>query len=137
MLFREMNRRGIATKREYRYLNWNQDTVRSALDPFKAVAETVPGNKRTSYTEAGGYKIARSKDDPEWTWIDSYSAIKAAAVNAILVCYVRRPGDEAEFQFQVNGELKQTYNADRLEAALAVWKLIAADASRDNADVRS
>src|SRR4051812_2579480 len=73
---REMHRRGKATSEIYRTLEWNQDHVSEVMQPFKEVAAQVTGNQRTSYTQAGGKKIGRSKDDPEKMWIDTYCAIK-------------------------------------------------------------
>jgi hypothetical protein len=53
------------------------------------ITGAVNGNQRT-YTEAGGRKIGHSKDDPEWVWIDTYSAIKTPAINAVFLCYSER-----------------------------------------------
>src|SRR5215471_7207975 len=97
---REMAARGIATRREYRALVWNQERIREIMQPFKQIASTVPGNQRTSYTEAGGLKIGRPKDDPAHLWIDTYCAIKTVPINATFGCYVKQPGDEPEFQLR-------------------------------------
>jgi hypothetical protein len=96
----EMARRGLAKRGDYRTLKWNQDIVRDALEPFKNVAKAVRDNQRTSYTEAGGLKIGRPKDDPEKIWIDTYSGIKTPAINAIFVCHIKKPGDEPEFSYR-------------------------------------
>jgi hypothetical protein len=90
------------------------------------VASAVRGNQRTSYTEAGGRKIGRSKDDPEWMWIDTYSAIKTSNINAVFVCYIRQLGEDPEFQLHIDGIRTQSYNADRLGDALSEWRKIAA-----------
>ena len=124
----EMTRRGIAKHHEYRSLAWNQDRVRSVMQPFKQVASGVPGNKRQAYTEAGGSKIGRPKDDPERMWIDTYSAIKTPQINAAFVCYIKRPGAEPEFHQLIDGACVRIYNADHLTSALHEWKLIAARA---------
>ena len=79
---KEMAHRRIATGQEYRALAWNQQRVREIMKRFKDVASAVPGNQRTSYTEAGGLRIGRPKDDPEHLWIDTYCAIKTALTNA-------------------------------------------------------
>lgn len=129
-VLREMQRRGIATKKEYRYLTWNQEAAREALAPFKEVAHSIQTNQRTAYTEAGGFKIGRAKGDPEWCWVDSYSAIKTPSVNAVFVCYIRQPGDEAEFQLQVDGSVARTFNADALADALEEWRAVAMRAVR-------
>ena len=44
----EMARRGIATGTQYRTLTWNQGRVDEVMKPFKEVAESVPGNRRTT-----------------------------------------------------------------------------------------
>jgi len=124
----EMERRGIATRTDFQALHWNQDSISQVMQPFKEVASAVPDNQRTAYTEAGGLRIGRSKNDPEWFWIDTYSAIKTPAINAILVCYVKRPGEEPEFKLQINGEFVHSYNADHLTDALVEWKKVAAKA---------
>jgi hypothetical protein len=124
----EMDRRGVATRRDYRTLTWNQDSVREIMRPFKEVADAVPGNQRTSYTEAGGRKIGRAKTDPERRWIDTYSAIKTASTNAVIVCYVKSPGDEPEFQLRIDDAPVLSFNADRLSDALKQWKEVAEQA---------
>jgi hypothetical protein len=124
----EMARRGVARRPDYRALKWNQDSVHQVMQPFKDVAETVSGNRRKTYTEAGGRRIGLSKNDPEWFWIDTYSAIKTPAINAVFVCYIKRPGDEPEFRLRINSIDTQTYNADQLTEALIEWRAIAARA---------
>jgi hypothetical protein len=126
----EMQRRGVATRREYRTLKWNADSVRETMEPFKNVAATVRDNQRTTFTDAGGLRIGRSKDDLERVWIDTYSGIKTDAINAVFVCYIKRPGDEPEFQLRINGVLAGSYNADQLNEALSEWQAIAARAAR-------
>ena len=128
-VLQEMARRGIARKDDFSRLIWNQDRVAEVLKPFKEIASTVPGNQRVTYTQAGGLKIGRSKNDPEWMWIDSYSAIKTSSINAIFVCYVKRPGDEPEFQLRVKDGPSESFNADQLEDALQKWKQISATAN--------
>jgi len=88
-------------------------------------ASTVSNNQRTIYTEAGGLKIGRSKDDPKKVWINTYSAIKTPAINAVFVCYIKKPGDDPEFQLEINGSPTNSYNADRLTEALIEWQAIA------------
>jgi hypothetical protein len=128
-VLQEMARRGIATRQNYRSLAWNQDRVAEVLHPFKEVATGVTGNERVAYTEAGGLKIGRSKDDPEWMWIDTYSALKTSRINAVFVCYIRRPGDEPEFQLRIKGASQRSFNADGLEEALKSWKDVAVRAN--------
>lgn len=125
----EMARRGVATRREYRALKWNQDSVRDAMQPFKDVAGAVHGNQRTTYTEAGGRKIGRPKNDPESVWVDTYSAIKTPAINAVFVCYIKQPGDDPEFQLHIDGIHTRSYNADQLTDALSEWRAAAARAA--------
>jgi hypothetical protein len=125
----EMARRGIATRREYRSLAWNQDRVRDVMLPFRQVASAVRDNQRTTYTEAGGRKIGHSKDNPEWMWVDTYSAIKTPAVNAVFVCYIKRPGEDPEFQLHLDGVCTESYNADRLPDGLNEWRALAARAA--------
>jgi hypothetical protein len=128
-VIKEMARRGIATRREYRVLPWNQEHIREIMKPFKHIASAVSGNQRISYTEAGGRKIGRPKEDPEHLWIDTYCAIKTAQVNATFGCYIRHPGDEPEFQIRTDGETIKVYNADQLPDALGEWQNIARSAT--------
>jgi len=128
---REMARRGIAGRSEYRTLHWNQQRIRKIMEPFKEIASAVRGNQRTPYTEAGGLRIGRPKDDPEHMWIDTYSAIKTPRVNAAFVCHIRLPGDEPEFRLYVEGKSIRSYNADHLSDALDKWGLIARNATHD------
>ncbi|MBE3602472.1 hypothetical protein IMX07_02395 [bacterium] len=125
----ELDRRGAATRREYRTLKWNQESVCVAMKPFSDIAAAVNGNRRTSYTEAGGKKIGRKRNDPDWFWIDTYSAIKTPLINAEFVCYIKQAGEEPEFQLHINGENVRTYNADQLDEALADWRATAAQAN--------
>jgi hypothetical protein len=124
-VIREMASRGLATRREYRTLRWNQERVREILGPFKDIAARVPGNQRTPYTEAGGFRIGRSKEDPEHLWIDTYCAIKSGRTNATFGCYIKQPGDEPVFRLRMNGEITQNWNADQLTDALELWRSIA------------
>ena len=121
----EMARRGVATSRDYASLAWNQQRIRQVMQDFRSVAAEVRSNQRTPYTEAGGLRIGHSKDEPEWMWIDTYSAIKTSEINAVFGCYVRRPGDEPEFRLQIDGDRIRTYNADQLPEALNEWRSIA------------
>jgi len=123
---REMHHRGLATAKEYRYLAWNQSTVREKLAPFKEVAKSVIGNKRVAYSEAGGRRVGRLVGDPQGAWIDSYSGIKRGSTNVVLACYVKQPGDDPEFQLQRDGKLVRSFNADGLAMALLEWRAIAA-----------
>ena len=118
----EMARRGAATQREYRLLNWNQDRVRDEMQRFKNVAESVKENRRTAYMESGGRKIGRSKDHPQRMWIDAYSAIRTSAINAVFVCYVKRPGKDPKFQLKIDGKYARSFSADPLLDALAEWR---------------
>jgi hypothetical protein len=127
-----MHRRGKATSDVFRTLKWNQDRVYEVMQPFKEVASKVSENRRTSYTQAGGRKIGRTKDDPEKMWIDTYCAIKTPNLNAVFVCYVRSPGDDPEFRLYLNAGslseksgISQSYNADQLTDALTEWRHLA------------
>jgi hypothetical protein len=110
-------------------LNWDQERVRVAMQPFKDVAGAVNGNRRTPYSEAGGFKIGRSKDDPEKCWIDTYSAIKTPAINAVFVCFIKGPGNDPDFQLRIDRKHVRSYNADGLADALNDWRVIAAQAT--------
>ena len=124
----EITRRGQGKGDDYALLRWNQETVKQALEPFASVARTVKDNQRTSYTEAGGRKIGRSRDDPDWMWIDSYSAIKSPRLNAVFVGYVPRPGDEAYFELHLDGATERRFPPNELEQAMARWRNLAASA---------
>jgi hypothetical protein len=116
--------RGVANGTHLRVFEWNQGAVRSAMQQFKKIASEVTDNQRTAYTEAGGFKIGRAKDDPDKKWIDTYCAIKTPAMNAVFVCYVKMPGDEPEFELQVDDARVKSYDADRLDEALEDWTAI-------------
>ena len=124
----EMTERGIARSKDYAFLEWNQDSVRDALARFVDVTRTEKGNRRTTYTQPGGKKIGRSKRDPDWSWIDTYTAIKIGNLNAVFVCYVARPGDMPIFELRFDESTAETYNADSLEKALSRWKEVAEQA---------
>ena len=128
-VLQELSRRGAARSDDFAALRWNQQAATEALKPFIAVSKAVSGNKRTTYTEAGGLKIGRSKDDPQWMWVDTYTAIKTAGINAVFICYIPRPGDEAYFELRLNGETAARYGPDDLTAALERWRAVAAEAA--------
>lgn len=128
---KEMAYRRLATRREYRALEWNQERIREIMRPFRDAASAVPGNQRTSYTEAGGLRIGSPKDDPEHLWIQTYCAIKTALTNATFGCNVKQPGDEPEFQLRTDRETVQIYNADQLSTVLEQWQSIARLASTE------
>jgi hypothetical protein len=128
-ILREMSARGIAQSDDFRSLMWNQETVRTQFAPFIDVAKAVPNNCRTPYTEAGGFKIGRSKDDPEKKWIDTYSAIKTKRLNAVFGCLIDRPGDDPSFQLIVDGGEAERFDAGGLRDALVRWRQVAALAS--------
>jgi hypothetical protein len=134
VVLKEMAMRGVATGKDFRRLKWNQDRVRSVMQPFKELASAVKDNQRTAYTEAGGRKIGRAKDAAEKLWIDTYSGIKTAYINAVFLCYVREPGDEPDFQLRVDHAHVRSYNADQLDAALRDWSAIAERASNRDSD---
>ncbi len=121
----ELSLRGRVNNRELSILDWNQDRVRDIMVPFRDVASEVKDNRRTEYTEAGGLKIGRAKTDPDYMWIDSYSAIKTEKLNAYFVCYVKSPGDDPSFRLNVNEHVEGEFFLSGLEAALALWKDVA------------
>jgi hypothetical protein len=121
----EMSLRGFARKSDFRFLRWNQDSVKLALAPFVEIAKRVKLNQRTTYTEAGGLKIGRNKESPDWKWVDTYTAIKTNNLNAAFICYISRPGDEPEFHLRVGQEPELLFNHDNLLEALKAWKSIA------------
>lgn len=127
-VLKELSRRGAARTADYAMLKWNQQTATEALQPFVQISLTVPGNQRTTYTEAGGRKIGRAKDHPEWMWVDTYTAIKTPKVNAVFICYIPQPGEEAVFELRISGETAARYSPDDLVAALARWTEIASEA---------
>lgn len=129
-VLRELQGRGWAERRDFDFLEWNQDKVKAALAPFVAVSETISDNRRTAYTEAGGRKIGRKQTDPDWMWIDTYTAMKAGGVNAVLVCHVPMPGDTPWFEVRLNEITQQRYDPAELDAALVRWKELAAEAAK-------
>lgn len=128
-VLQELTGRGMARGEDYRALEWNQEAVRQALKPFHEIAASVPNNKRTAYTEAGGMKIGRSRQDPDWKWIDSYCAIKRAGVNAVFVCYVDKPGDDPRFKLIVDNADRAEFGDEELDHALGLWRTIAKTAA--------
>jgi hypothetical protein len=121
---REMITRGIAKRADLKVFRWNQDSVCEIMQPFKEIASEVKGNYRKAYTEAGGFKIGRPKGHPEKQWIDTYCAMKTSAMNAEFVCRVKSPGDEPEFELHLDGTVIASYEADRLDQALADWTAV-------------
>lgn len=127
----ELQKRGIAKSKDYAVLDWNLNRVRNALDPFKLIAQQVSGNQRTSYTEAGGKRIGRGKDDPEHYWVDAYSAIKTNKINAVFVCYIKRVGDDPRFELKIDEKVPQIFHAEELELGLKEWSKIAEYSKND------
>jgi hypothetical protein len=117
--------RGIANAADLKVFQWNQDSVRSKMQRFKKKASAVKGNKRTAYTEAGGLKIGRPKGHPDKKWINTYCAIKTPAINAIFACSVKTPGEEPEFELQVDDTRVGSYGAHQLDSAFEEWSEIA------------
>jgi hypothetical protein len=109
--------RGIASNVNLKVFEWNQDSVREIMQPFKEKASEVKDNRRKAYTEAGGFRIGRPKGHPEKHWIDTYCAMKTSAMNAEFVCRVKSPGDEPEFELHLDGTVIASYEADRLDEA--------------------
>jgi hypothetical protein len=95
------------------------------MAPFRNVAAKVEGSRRVAYTEAGGLKIGRPKSDPDYKWIDTYSAIKTEKLNAYFVCYVPKPGDEPVFRLSVDDKIEGEFFSMDLERALDVWRAVA------------
>ena len=123
-VLQELRSRGLAERRDYDFLEWNQDRVKQALEPFAKISSEVADNARTTYTEAGGLKIGRPVGHPERMWIDSYTAIKTKKLNAVFVCYVRQPGDHPSFELQVAGTVERRYTPADLDDALTRWREI-------------
>jgi hypothetical protein len=65
-ILNEMLTRGVAMSQDYRFLKRSPDKVREVMQPFMEVASKVKGNSRVPYTDAGGMKIGRTKNDPDW-----------------------------------------------------------------------
>lgn len=126
---REMSARGWAQSRDYDALEWNPARVKESLAPFARLARGVRENQRTSYTEAGGRRIGRGQNDPDRVWIDTYSAIKTPKLNAVMVCYVKMPGEMPWLELHLNGESIERYGADEWDRALEDWQRIAAEAA--------
>lgn len=118
-----------ATARDFKYLRWNDGRVAEVLVPFKEIAEAVPGNKRKSYSVAGRRRIHTERDDPDYLWIDSYSAIKSGATNAVFGCHIKSPISEPIFQLTLNNEVWDSYEEINLEKALSDWRQIAEEAA--------
>ena len=117
----ELSIRGKANSKDLKNVYWNQDRVRILMEPFVLISRSVKNNKRTSYTEAGGFKIGRSKNDPDWRWIDTYTAIKTEHGNAVFVCYIINIGSEPIFEMILDG-LKKEYKLDQIDQALSHWE---------------
>jgi hypothetical protein len=117
--------RGIANAADLKIFKWNQDSVRSTMQRFKKKASEVKGNKRTAYAEAGGLKIGRPGGHPDKQWINTYCGIKTPAINAIFACSVKTPGDEPEFELQIDNTRVGSYGAHQLDNAFEEWSEIA------------
>lgn len=127
-VIREMTRRGIATRREYRILHWNRQRVRETMKPFEEAASAVRGNQRTSYTPAGGLGSAAARTTRNTCGIDTYFAIKTSRINAAFACYIKLPGGEPEFHLDIGGKRVRSYNAAQLSNALNEWQSLARNA---------
>jgi hypothetical protein len=123
--------RGIATSRDYRFLKWSPDKVKEVMQPSNEVVSKVRGNSRVPYTEAGGLRIGKSRNDPNWKWVDTYSAIKVENINAVFGCYIDRPGSEPTFRLHLTGVEIKTCNPDGLSEALAEWRKVAQSCGLD------
>jgi hypothetical protein len=143
-VLQEMHRRGIASRREYAALSWNQDRIDTALAPFARVATTVRNNERTTYTRAGGHHIGLPKDHPEHMWIESYAGIKISkVVNSVFSGEIKRPGDDPLFALYFNEgsetrhepKVTRTFEPNQLSEALLEWEGIAQLASASRAEV--
>lgn len=128
-VIQELTRRGKGQTSDYDLLEWNQASVRKLLEPFVEIAKTVPDNQRTTYTEAGGMKIGRSRDDPEWRWVDTYSAIKTPRLNAAMVCFIDRPGEDAYLHLYLDGVVVTRYELSDVPVALKRWRELAEQAN--------
>jgi hypothetical protein len=126
----EKANRGRANKRQLSLLEWNQHRVALVLAPFVELSESVLGNMRKSYSEAGGGKWKPSTD-PNYLWIDSYTGIKTPALNATMSCHVARPGDPPIFTLTVKPDEIRTYALDDLDQALREWQLVTKRAEAD------
>ena len=125
----ELFDRGEAKAGDFKSISWNQERVRLAMHPFSEIAKQVKANKRTPYTEAGGRKIGRSKDNPDWLWIDTYSAIKTELGNAVFYCYISKPGLEPEFGLSLDDVRLNVFEAKDLAVALGAWERVASQLS--------
>ena len=63
-------------------------------------------------------RIGYPKGHPEKMWVDSYSRIKTESMDAVFVCYIRRAGEDPEFQLRVDGNTIRSYNAEGLTEAI-------------------
>jgi hypothetical protein len=116
---------------------WNAAEVAEVLEPFRVVAAGVAQNKRKAFTTAGGDHIGRSHKDPEWQFVQTYSAIKTDVLNAVMQCEVKRPGDEAIFSLSVvihsqpeKPEIEMKGGREILPAALLRWRELAQMATK-------
>ena len=119
----EKANRGRANKRQLSLLEWNQHRVTLVLAPFVELSESVLGNMRKSYSEAGGGK-RKPSTDPDCLWIDSYTGIKTPALNATMSCHITRPGNQPIFTLTVKPDEIQSYTFDDLDEALREWQAI-------------
>ena len=126
----ELANRGVAKSDETALIHWNQERVRIAMAPFAEIARGVIDNSRTPYTEAGGRKIGTNKSDPNWMWVDTYSAVKNKNGNAVFVCHIKKPGAEPTFEMQLDGALVSSFSALELANALIEWRRLVAELNR-------
>jgi hypothetical protein len=121
-----MSERGMARREDWRFFDWNPDTVREIMRPFEEVAQAVEDNQRKAWVETGGF-ARRAKDDPTRLWIDKYAAMKTPTMNAVFACHVKKAGDEPMFVLELDGATYATYGLDRLAEALREWSELASD----------
>ena len=105
------------------------------MRPFRAAASSVSGNRRTPFTEAGGRRIGRKKDDPDKLWVDSYCRIQTSHGDYVMRAEIKRPGDYPIFELWnwSARNLVGRFGYDRLADALEAWKQSAIEAAEANA----
>ena len=129
----EKARRGTATKKQLRLLEWNQERVDEVFKPFVELTEKIENNRRTKYSIAGGGK-RKDISDPNHLWIDSYTGVKVNGLNATISCHVRQPGDEPAFTLTIRPDDVQSFSFQELDQALQEWEEVIATAATLDTD---
>ncbi len=125
----ELDRRGQFSTAQWRHVEWNPIKVKAVLQPFIDISANVNGNTRTTYSESGGRKIGLRSDNPDKLWIDSYTAICTASINAYMACHIGKVGEQPIFELKVEPDTVMQFDFVQLDEAEMHWREVASRAN--------